>query len=205
MKHKLGNACIFLGFLLLCCSLGLYLYNQREDRVAGQHVQEVLLQVVEQIPEEPAPEVLTERMLREPGSFEMTEVTIDGYGYVGYLSLPTLEQNLPVMSTWDNVRLQIAPCRYHGSINGNNLVLMAHNYATHFGRIGDLNTGDPVIFTDMDGISTHYQVVSRDVLAPEAVEEMISGDYALTLFTCTYGGENRVTIYCDRKNRESLK
>ena len=24
------------------------------------------------------------------------------------------------------------------------------------------------------------------------------GDFDLTLFTCTYGGESRVTIYCDK-------
>ena len=27
---------------------------------------------------------------------------------------------------------------------------------------------------------------------------MTSGTFDLTLFTCTYGGQNRVTVYCDR-------
>ena len=85
-----------------------------------------------------------------------------------------------------------------GSVRGENLVLMAHNYASHFGGLSKLSEGDSVIFTDMDGIVTTYEVKAQDILSPYAVEEMISGDFDLTLFTCTYGGESRVTVYCDR-------
>lgn len=68
---------------------------------------------------------------------------------------------------------------------------MAHNYASHFGRIDELQPGDTVCFTDMAGISTWYQVTVRDLLPPTAVEEMTSGGSDLTLFTCTYGGRTR--------------
>ena len=104
---------------------------------------------------------------------------------------------LPVMGSWDYKRLQIAPCRYYGSIGGEDLVPMAHNYASHFGRIDELQPGDTVCFTDMDGISIWYQVTVRDLLPPTAVEEMTSGGSDLTLFTCTYGGRSRVTVHCD--------
>ena len=50
----------------------------------------------------------------------------------------------------------------------------------------------------MDGELIFYEVVGKDVLEPTAVEEMTSGDFDLTLFTCTYGGEFRVTVYCDK-------
>jgi sortase A len=49
----------------------------------------------------------------------------------------------------------------------------------------------------MDGNTTAYEVVGKDVLDPTAVEVMTSGEYDLTLFTCTYGGASRVTVYCD--------
>ena len=96
-----------------------------------------------------------------------------------------------------SLTLEMAPCRYYGSIGGEDLVLMAHNYASHFGRIDELQPGDTVCFTDMDGISTWYQVTVRDLLPPTAVEEMTSGGSDLTLFTCTYGGRSRVTVHCD--------
>ena len=53
-------------------------------------------------------------------------------------------------------------------------------------------------FTDVYGNITEYVVVGKDILDPSAVDAMTAGDFDLTLFTCTYGGSNRVTIYCDR-------
>ena len=202
MRNKLGVCFLFLGVLLLCCSLSLYLSNKQEDSQAEQVSVEVLPLLIEEIPEEPDPQILAERLapieFREPESFEMTEVTIDGYGYIGYLSIPSLELNLPIMGSWDYKRLQIAPCRYHGNIGSEDLVLMAHNYTSHLGRIDELQPGDTVCFTDMDGISTWYQVSVRDLLPPGAVEEMTAGEFDLTLFTCTYGGRSRVTVHCDQ-------
>ena len=127
----------------------------------------------------------------------MTEVEIDGNLYIGYLSIPALNMELPIMSDWSYAQLQIAPCRYHGSIRGEDLVLMAHNYRSHFGYINRLELGDQVIFTDMDGKTTVYTVVGQDILDPSAVEVITAGEYDLTLFTCTYGGASRITVYCD--------
>ena len=128
----------------------------------------------------------------------MTEVVIDGYAYIGYLSIPSLGLELPVMSEWDYTRLKIAPCRYAGSVKTDNLVIAAHNYRRHFGPIKKLAIGDEVYFTDVDGIVFCYEVVEMVTLSPTAVEEMSAGDYDLTLFTCTYGGQSRVTVRCDR-------
>ncbi len=47
--------------------------------------------------------------LPDPYDPEMTVVEIDGYGYVGVLTIPALELELPVMSEWDAARLKIAP------------------------------------------------------------------------------------------------
>ena len=130
----------------------------------------------------------------------MTEVVVDDESYIGYISLPDLGLNLPIMAEWDYEKLKKAPCRYSGSIKGEDLVLMAHNYDKHFGRISELRVGDEIYFTDMDGMVTVYEVVDRDVLSSGAVDEMIAGYFDLTLFTCDYSGKNRVTVYCDRGN-----
>ena len=130
--------------------------------------------------------------------YVVKQTQIGGYGYIGYLSIPALKLDLPIMGEWDYHRLRIAPCRYVGSVQGNDLVIMAHNYNSHFGRLSKLSEGDRVTFTDMDGILTTYEVIALDILNPYAVEEVTSGDFDLTLFTCTYGGESRVTVYCDK-------
>ena len=78
-------------------------------------------------------------------------------------------------------------------------MIAGHNYTTHhFGTLYELEEGDKVIFTDMDGVVTHYQVVALDILQPTAVEEMTAGAYDLTLFTRTYDSGSRLTVRCEQ-------
>lgn len=127
----------------------------------------------------------------------MTEVMIYGYPYIGYLSVPDLELALPIISEWSYPRFQIAPCRVSGTVMEKNLVLGAHNYPSHFGRLSQLSRGADIYFTDMDDNAYHYQVADIEILQPNDIELLTNGEYPLTLFTCTYGGKTRVTIRCD--------
>lgn len=201
MRSKLGNLCMVLGVALVLTALSLFLYNQWEASGAEQSVQDLLPQLQQQIQERQGEQAESGTVPPEqldPNYFEMTEVEIDGYAYIGYLSIPTLGLELPVMSQWDYERLKIAPCRYEGSAKSDDLVLLAHNYGKHFGTLKNLVPGNEVFFTDMDDVISRYQVVTVEILMPDAVEEMVAGEYDLTLFTCTYGGQNRVTVRCDR-------
>ena len=211
MKSKLGIICMALGAAMMLGSAFLYRSNQAEDHAAQLAVENVMPQLVQQIQEHTASEATAPQNETIPGldlqvpvellteeDKEMTEVELDGNLYIGYLSIPKLGLELPILSSWSYPKLNIAPCRYTGSVRGEDLVLMAHNYNSHFGRLSQLDLGDAIIFTDMDGNTIRYEVMGEDVLLPNAVEEMTSGDFDLTLFTCTYGGANRVTIYCNR-------
>ena len=202
---KLGKCCMILGILMLTGALVLFLYNQQEAANAGQAADSLMPKLVEQIQEnaasyEPEPTIPVElpQIGQEPDPGIMKTAEIDGHDYIGFLSVPSLSLELPIMADWSYPQLRIAPCRYTGTVKGENLVLMAHNYARHFGKISTLVAGDEVFFTDMDGVTTAYQVVASDILEPQSVEEMTAGYYDLTLFTCTYGGKTRVTVYCDQ-------
>ena len=194
MRNKLGTICMILGTVLILAALSLFLWNRREAEQAGEAAADILPQVVEQIAETaaeaPAPP--------DPFDPTMTEVEIDGYLYLGYLSIPALGLELPVMSEWDYNRLNIAPCRYSGSTKTDDLVIAAHNFAQHFGGLSGLTGGEQVIFVDMDNVVSTYTVVAVEILVPTAVEEMTNGEYDLSLYTCTYGGRSRVTVRCDR-------
>ena len=129
---------------------------------------------------------------------ELPVVEIDGNEYVGEISIPVIGIDLPVMSEWSYPRLKIAPCRQFGSSRTDDLVIAAHNYESHFGKLTSLTAGDSVTFTDMDGIVNEYVVNKVEVLDPHSVEEVEHSGYALVLYTCTYGGKTRVTVFCDR-------
>ena len=202
---RLGKYCMILGALMLVSALVLFLYNRQEAARAKAAADTLMPQLMEQIQQnaddyvtEPTIPVDLPQIGPETAPSAMKTVEIDGHAYIGYLTIPRLNLELPMMADWSYPQLRIAPCRYAGTIAGEDLVLMAHNYARHFGKISTLTPGDPVYFTDMDGVVTAYQVVASDVLQPQAVEEMTAGLYDLTLFTWTYGGKTRVTVYCDR-------
>ena len=208
MRNKAAYICMFLGAVLIIGALSLFLHNQKESNAAEEMISQILPEIIEQINENrqeaskdgnPIPDKTDIPVeFLEPEDLEMTEVVIDGHAYIGHLTIPKLELDLPVMSGWDYSKLRIAPCRYRGSVNGRDLVIMAHNYPKHFLRIDELNEGDKLTFCDMDGVVTRYLVVGKDVLDPSKVEDVISGEYDLTLFTCTYSGQQRITVYCDR-------
>lgn len=202
MRNKLSIASMVLGSLLIAGALLLFLHNQNESDQAAQSSASTLVRLVEHMetttPTEPTPVIQIPEALLTQEDTQMDEVYVDELPCIGYLTIPKLELVLPILSTWDYNMLQVAPCRYYGSVTGNDLVLMAHNFQCHFGNISSLAADDRLFFTDVNGITVEYKVVAQDVLSPYAVEEMISGDFDLTLFTCTYGGHSRVTVYCDR-------
>lgn len=121
---------------------------------------------------------------------------IDGDAYIGILEIPAIGIKLPVNKEWSLFNAKTAPCRYTGSIATSDLIIAAHNFDTHFGNIRTLETGDAVIFTDVSGITYRYEVSGTETLEGTDVEKMQEGEWDLTLFTCTIGGKQRVTVRC---------
>lgn len=220
MKRKIGIVIMFLGALLILGAFLLFFQNQKEQRLAAESVEKLMPQVAEAILErhrerlelqskpltepastpeaDPPPEELPEVPVTEPLKTRMPQVKIDGHNYVGFIRFHSAELELPVMADWSYPQLKIAPCRFSGDMYTDDLVIMAHNYDRLFGVLHKLKVGDRITVSDMDGAMTDYIVVAMDVLLPTAVEEMTAGEYDLTLFTCTYGGENRVTARCEK-------
>lgn len=129
-------------------------------------------------------------------NMDMPVEEIDGAAYIGLLEIPNLELELPVQSEWSYPNMRISPCRYEGSIYLNNMVICAHNYTTHFRPLFNIENGASVYFTDVDGNRFEYQVMETEILAENDVDKMVSGNWDLTLFTCTPGGVSRVTVRC---------
>ncbi|MCD8121459.1 MAG: sortase [Clostridiales bacterium] len=200
MRNKIGALCIGLGLLFILGALALFGWNQLEDMRAGAEAESYLPRLVEYIEAQDAAPATNLPPELQKESEETAE--IDGYSYIGFLSIPALDLELPVMSEWDYAKLKISPCRYVGSAKTDDLVIAAHNYSRHFGNLSKLTSGDEVYFIDMEGVRYTYTVEVIETLEPDAIEEMTDSDYALTLFTCTYGGQMRVTVRCSRQIRK---
>jgi sortase A len=185
------------GVILIASSFSLTVYNYRESSRAGREAAQEMQELEEKVPSADETEKEQEDSAFVPNpDVEMPVVTVNGHDYIGKLEIPSLNLKLPVMSGWSYPNLRIAPCRYTGSAYRSNLVIAAHNYSTHFGKLKELTVGDPVIFTDGDGNEFDYQVEDMEILNPTDVEKMTEGDWDLTLFTCTIGGRTRIVIRC---------
>lgn len=205
MRNKAGIFCMIIGTALILGALSLFLLNEKDSRdaeVFAENVmpalQEEIMDAIHTAPTDADASENTPVELLRPEDLIMTEKVINGYAYIGYLTIPDLNLELPVMSGWDNTRLRISPCRFSGTVKGEDIVIMAHNFKSHFGYLNTLTEGSKVQFVDMDGMVWQYEVVAKDILAAEAVEDMTAGEYDLTLFTCTTNRTHRITIRCDK-------
>lgn len=206
MRAK-GGGFIAAGLLLIALALGLTAYNLYDSARAGISAESALarLDLPQSDPnlENTESAALTFTEDEQPDALitadmEMPVKAIDGVDYIGVLNIPALQLNLPIAAEWSYSTLNTAPCRYSGTAYKNGFVICAHNYDAHFGRLKQLREGDTVTFFDVDGNEYTYVAAALETLMPTAVDEMTSDDWALTLFTCTVGGQYRVTLRCDR-------
>lgn len=191
MRRKIGITFVTLGLCLILVAVGLLLYNSYENKRAMEQSDATVNSLVDMIDGNTDGE-------KDPFDEEMKVVDINGYGYIGYLNIPELGLELPVMSDWDYTRLKVAPCRYYGSTKTDNLVICAHNFRSHFGYIGKLNVDSAVVFTDMEGTKLTYAVTSVETLQPTDTELVKDTGDDLILYTCTYGGRTRVVVRCEK-------
>ena len=198
MRKWMGVICVFLGVVCILSAAGFAVYNRWEDNQAEETAQDLLADVQsimdETQPQKPLPDD-TEQI-----PAEMETVNVGGYDCIGILSVPVLDLELPVLTDWSYAKLKKAPCHYYGSYYETDFVIAAHNYKSHFGRLSQLQPGDIVIFTDVNGADHCYEVVLLETLPKEATQEMITSGFALSLYTCTPGGASRVTVRCNAIN-----
>lgn len=193
-KTSFGNIMIVIGLCLLFGAAVLWRYNWWESERAGELSSDTvaLLSAVYAEATMPAETECESTQTRK----EMPTQEINGIDYLGVLKISVLELELPVISAWSEKNARTAPCRYSGSVYSEDMILCAHNYRSHFGRLSALSPGDSVVFTDVEGNSYSYQVAEMEVLDGTDLVEMAEGDWDLTLFTCTSGGKARFTVRC---------
>lgn len=193
MKNKSGIAFMAVGLALIIGALSLMAYNKHEEKRAGADAEIILSELDEQLKDKlpdsnPAYELDDE--------VQMPVSVIDGYEYIGKIYFPTLDLTLPVISNVGNKRLKKAPCRYSGSVYTDDMIIGGHNYITHFGRINRLRYGDEVVFTDIDKNEFRYTVIGTETINGSDADSLLSGDWDLSLFTCTMSGRSRITVRC---------
>lgn len=206
-KNRIGNILKGAGLILVTAAVLLLVYNlwdghrarESEEAILAEYLQENKKASESPDTSDKEDEQNIPDYLLNP-DMDMPEYTLKSLGDVaciGILEIPALDLELPVISSWSYSSLRLAPCRYSGSAYKGNLVIAAHNYQSHFGGLRTLPEGSEVFFTDAVGNRFSYYVAVTEALTPWSVDDMTSGEWPLTLFTCTLDSQNRVTVRCE--------
>lgn len=194
MKRKVrGSILIILGLLLAFSGAALYANYERQAALAEQNAEVLLTELSRTMEERRLKGIVT-----EAPEGQMPQILLEGHALIGILEAEEAGIRLPIIENWSYENLQYSPCRYSGTLEEGNLILLGHNYYRHLGNLGQLEAGDAVTFIDISGKSHAFQVAAAEVLKPTQVEELKSNPYPLAIFTCTDGGESRYVVYCEK-------
>ena len=182
---------IILGLLLSFSAAGLYAHYEHQANRAGANAQELLQDVKQGIQERKHTAVVL-----EAPEGQMVQDSVNGHSIIGILQIEEAGIQLPVLGNWSYENLEYGPCRYSGSLEEENLVLLGHNYSGHLADLDLLEEGDVVEFFDVTGECHAFAVAETADIAPTDIEAVTATDYPLTVFTCTPGGQNRYVVYC---------
>ena len=221
-KKKAFKFVFFLSVFLLCV-LSSYAIYAEYDRNKSEEVskeifqeisfqdttklvdEEVIVVRLNAIPEEKnvttTQVVQIEQKIEVPDEQKLTASDGTIYYTIGVINIPSINVNYPILSTYTDELLKIAPCRFHGP-NPNevgNLCIAGHNYknSKFFSKVPNLQLGDKIEITDLSGRMLTYTVYDKFIVNPDELEctsQLTNGNKEITLITCTNDNKQRHII-----------
>lgn len=118
----------------------------------------------------------------------------DVNGMIGVLSFPDRGKSFAVCGEWSDELLMRGPCRISGSAVARDLVIAGHNYRSHLRFLWEAGEGERAEFTGADGRVLSYAAAAVERIAGSDVQAMSSGEWDLTVFTCTADARDRIAV-----------
>lgn len=221
-KKKVFKFEFFLSVFLLCALSSYAIYAEydrnKSEEVSKEILQEISFREPTKLVDE---EVIVVRLnaIPEEENVATTEVVqieqqvnveeeqkltaSDGTSYytIGVINIPSINVNYPILSTYTDELLKIAPCKFHGP-NPNevgNLCIAGHNYrnSKFFSKVPNLQLGDTIEITDLSGRMLTYTVYDKFIVNPDELactSQLTNGKKEITLITCTNDNKQRHII-----------
>ncbi len=124
-----------------------------------------------------------------------------GLSTIGKIEIPKTGVNMPVLSEVTVKGMEMAPCLLYSDAemlneNGNYLIV-GHNYNNIFTRNKDLQIGDKIYMTSLDGNRVQYTIYNKFLASPEETDYIVRDTNnmpEITLSTCTDDDNYRLII-----------
>ena len=121
------------------------------------------------------------------GQASSGEWVAPSYSVIGFITIPKLGVQLPVLSESSSTLLNISCCRLSGLVidKPNRLVIAGHNLKSHFGGLDTLIPGDEIAFTTIGGATYYYSAYEISSLHKTEGADVLAADgWDITLLTC---------------------
>ena len=181
-----------IGTICILGAASIFANNVYEDYKVGKGTEIIVNKIISKNEDKKLREKSIKNKKRE-----MPVKEIDGKEYIGYLEIDSLKLKLPVMYSWSYENISTAPARFKGSVYENNMIVLAHNYKSHFGNLHRLKTGNIIRFYDMDNNRFIFRVKNKEEIKGDDVQKLQAGKWDLTLFTCSLDDRFRTVIRCE--------
>lgn len=123
------------------------------------------------------------------------------YHTIATITIPKLGITYPVLSTWNDDLLSVAPCKFHGPDPNKvgNFCIVGHNYRNDkfFSKLDTLGIRDIIQLQDMSGKIVDYAIYNKYVVEPTdlaCTSQLTNGKKEITLITCYNYGKQRTII-----------
>lgn len=225
-KKKIYKILFILSIFLIICLFSIYIYAEYDRNKDESISQDMLLSLVEEesITNEDSENALIvlitqeenkeqtnnneEKQVEEAPVATATYTAPNGkeYEYIGYVNIPKIKVNYPILSTTTVPLLKVSICKFHGP-NPNevgNFCIAGHNYRNKrfFSKVPTLEVGDIVEITDLSKRTIQYEVYDIHTVIPDDnsdTTQKTNGRKEVTLITCTDDSKQRVIVKCKEK------
>jgi sortase A len=200
-KTKLGIIFMSLAIIIIVGAGILLIYNNKEETRVTNYNESLVTEFEKEM--EKYSELNDEGQVEKDLSWldynnsigtEYSKTLDDGVTYIGILYFPEISNlAVPVIDNCTDSNLKLSACRYSGSLN-EKMIIAGHSYKSIFGKLSSkLKVDNIIYFKSLDGNVYKYKLVNIEYLLPTDVQKMQSGEWDLTIFTCTYDNQKRIT------------
>ena len=152
MSRKSTKVMMLLGIILLAAAAGLYGFRMISEHNNAELSEKVMSQMQEMIPQYDEDDPAATGLGEDP----LPAIEIEGISLVGYLEIASTDQKIPVADSsydgaWPVFHKSGSPVRGKFVIGGS-------EKKGGLGSLGDIEPGDTVRFTDVNGVRYTYRI-----------------------------------------------
>ena len=184
-KNWIGILMIIIGAVIVISALSMRYEANKTQKIMIEDFKKNIQKADEQIGVSENIKIADKKSLDNQKSSE------DKKGTIGIISIPKIELNVALSEGVDASILKYAVGHFKGTPmpgNKGNFCVAGHRsytYNQYFNRLDELEIGDKIIVTTMDG-EFHYEVYEIKVVKPEEISVLDNTERAeITLVTCT--------------------